>query len=64
MPVEIAADGPGHVLAKIVGKPNGEHADRFAKSGTTSMRIDVVDARTIAMTDPKKGRLVFSKEMH
>ena len=64
VPVELAADGPGHVMAKIVGKPTGEHADRFAKSGTTSMRIDVIDAHTIAMTDPKKGRLVFSKETH
>lgn len=62
LPVELAADGPNHVLAKVVGKPTGEHAPQFAKSSMNAMRIEVVDAHTIAMTDPKKGRLVFSKE--
>jgi hypothetical protein len=62
VPVELAADGPGHVLAKIVGAPKGDHAAQFAKSSINLMRIEVVDARTIAMNDPKKGRLVFSKE--
>jgi hypothetical protein len=62
VPVELAADGPGHVLAKISGAPKGEQAERFAKSSINVMRIELVDARTIAMTDPKKGRLVFTKE--
>jgi hypothetical protein len=62
LPVELAADGPGHVLAKVVGKPTGERADQFANANMNAMRIEVVDAHTIAMTDPKKGRLVFSKE--
>ena len=62
VPVELAADGPGHVLAKVAGAPKGEMAEQFAKSSTNAMRIEVVDARTIAMTDPKKGRLVYSKE--
>ena len=34
----------------------------FAKASINVMRIEVVDGRTIAMTDPKKGRLVYSKE--
>jgi hypothetical protein len=62
VPVELAADGPGHVLCKVSGEPKGEHAAQFAKSNINVMRIEVVDARTIAMTDPKKGRLVYSKE--
>jgi hypothetical protein len=62
VPVELAADGPGQVLAKVSGSPKGEHAAQFAKASINVMRIEVVDGRTIAMTDPKKGRLVYSKE--
>ena len=62
VPVELAADGPGHVLAKIAGAPRGEQAAQFAQRSINAMRIEVVDARTIAMDDPKKGRLVFTKE--
>ena len=62
VPVDLAADGPGHVLAKVAGEPKGEHAASFAKASINVMRIEVVDGRTIAMTDPKKGRLVYSKE--
>ena len=62
VPLELAADGPGHVLAKVSGAPKGEHAAQFAKASINVMRIEVVDVRSIAMTDPKKGRLVYSKE--
>ena len=62
VPVELAADGPGHVLAKVSGAPKGDHAEQFVKASVNVMRIEVVDARTIAMNDPKKGRLVFAKE--
>ena len=62
IPVELAADGPGHVLAKVAGAPTGDMAERFAKSNTNVMHIDVIDAKTIAMNDPKKGRLVYTKE--
>lgn len=62
VPVELAADGPGHVLAKVAGTPKGDRAAQFARSSINAMRIEVVDARTIAMTDPKKGRLVYTKE--
>jgi len=57
----IAADGPGHVLAKAAGAPKGPMAERFAKASPTAMRIELVDPRTIAMNDPKKGRLVYTK---
>lgn len=62
VPVELVADGPGHVLAKISGAAKGVQAERFAKASVNVMRIEKVDARTIAMNDPKKGRLVFAKE--
>jgi len=62
VPVELAADGPGRVLAKVAGAPTGEMAEKFKQSSTNQMRIEVVDARTIAMNDPRKGRLVYAKE--
>lgn len=62
VPVELASDGPGHVLAKVSGAPKGEMAAQFAKSSTNAMRIEVRGGRTIAMNDPRKGRLVYTKE--
>jgi hypothetical protein len=62
VPVQLAADGPGHVLAKVAGTPTGDMAEKFKSSSTNAMRIEVVDAHTIAMIDPNKGRLVYSKE--
>ncbi|MBX3190835.1 MAG: hypothetical protein KF819_27810 [Labilithrix sp.] len=62
VPVELGADGPGHVLAKIAGKATGGMAAQLEKANITVMRIELVDARTIAMNDPKKGRLVYTKE--
>jgi hypothetical protein len=62
VPVEVASDGPGRVLLKVAGAPRGAHAAQFAKSSTNLMPIEVVDGRTIAMNDPRKGRLVFSRE--
>ncbi len=62
VPVELTPDGPGHVLAKVAGAPKGDMAAQFAKASINAMRIEVVDAHTIAMTDPRKGRLVYTKE--
>jgi hypothetical protein len=64
VPVELAADGPTHVLAKIAGPAKGWQAEKLAKSAPEmkALRVEVVDERTIAMTDPKKGRLVYTKE--
>ena len=62
VPVELAPDGPGHVLAKLAGAPKGVHAASFAKASINVLRIEVVDDHTIAMNDPKKGRLVYTKE--
>lgn len=62
MPVDLQSDGPGHVLAKVAGPARGSQAERFAKGNINQLRIDVRDAHTIVMNDPKKGRLVYSKE--
>ena len=62
VPLEIAGDGPGHFLAKLAGTPKGKMAAQLVKASVNVMRIELVDARTIAMSDPKKGRLVYTKE--
>jgi hypothetical protein len=62
VPLELTADGPMHVVAKIAGTPTGPQAERFAKSPPQTMRIEIVDDRRIALFDPEKGRLVYVKE--
>jgi hypothetical protein len=62
VPVELAADGPGRVLAKVAGVAKGQMAEQFKVSSTNAMHIEIVDGRTIAMNDPRKGRLVYVKE--
>lgn len=62
VPVDLASDGAGHVLAKVAGAAKGAQADRFQRAGVKALRVEIVDERTIAMTDPKKGRLVYTKE--
>lgn len=62
VPVDLSADGPNRVIAKVAGEVKGKQAPQFAKSNINQVRIEVVDAHTIAMLDPRKGRLVYSKE--
>lgn len=62
VPVDLSADGPNRVLAKVAGEAKGKQALMFAKANINQMRIEVVDGHTIAMLDPRKGRLVYSKE--
>jgi hypothetical protein len=59
MPLELTADGPGHLLAKVAGPRSGAHADAHAPAAGRVTRIELVDARTIAIVDPAKGRLVY-----
>jgi hypothetical protein len=61
VPLEMSADGSSRLLAKVAGKATGVHAERFGKSPAQSIRIELVDEHTIAMLDPEKGRLVFTK---
>ncbi|MBX3229508.1 MAG: hypothetical protein KIT84_17180 [Labilithrix sp.] len=62
VPVDLVADGAGHVLAKVAGAPTGTQAEHFAKGKISQLRVELVDAKTIAIDDPKKGRLVYAKE--
>ncbi len=63
-PIQLAANGNKHLTARVSGKLSGLHADRLAKSGAKleALDVEIVDAKTIALTDPKKGRLVYTKE--
>jgi hypothetical protein len=60
MPLAVTdTDGPV-VHTKLAGPPRGRQAagfDRKAPSGGPS--FEVIDAKTVAMTDPDKGKLVF-----
>lgn len=60
VPVELAADGPGRLLAKVAGPAKGPQAAGLPSS--VVMQIEIIDARTIAMIHPTKGRLVYGKE--
>ena len=60
-PISLAADGPKAYVGTITGTPKGAQAAKASQMPKT-MRIEVVDEKTIAMNDPKKGRLVFTKE--
>lgn len=62
VPVELKSDGPSHVLATVAGKATGFQAAKIEKSEAKAMRVEIIDATTIAMRDPKKGRLVYTKE--
>jgi hypothetical protein len=63
-PIELSANGTNHLTARVSGTASGLHADRLAKSGVKldALDVEIVDAKTIALTDPKKGRLVYTKE--
>ncbi|MFO0740088.1 MAG: hypothetical protein U0270_29585 [Labilithrix sp.] len=62
VPVDLASDGPNRVLAKVAGEAKGKQAPQFSKSNIHQLRIDVINTSTIALLDPEKGRLVYSKE--
>ncbi len=62
LPLDLSVEDGHHFVAKVAGKPTGLQAEHFAKANVDVMRLEIVDARTIAMNDPKKGRLVFVKE--
>ena len=63
LPITLAADGPKAFIGSAAGPAKGAQAAKAAEQlAKTTMRIEIVDDKTIAMNDPKKGRLVFSKE--
>ena len=64
VPLDLSSESPRSVLGKVAGVPRGMQADDAAPHlplGTV-MRFEVVDDQTIAMSDPRKGRLVFHKQ--
>jgi hypothetical protein len=61
-PVNLRADGSAAVLVTIAGAASGPRASELAGRQTDVVRVDVEDPRTIAMNDPKKGRLVYTRE--
>jgi hypothetical protein len=60
-PVELAKVSSKHVVVRIVASAVGAQAERVAKL-PSAIDLEIVDAKTIAMTDSKKGRLVYTKE--
>ena len=60
-PLALTPDGNGGIQTKLAGTPTGKFAARL-KDNPRTMRIEIVDASTIATEDPRKGRLVFTKE--
>jgi hypothetical protein len=61
-PVDLRADGSAAVFVTIAGAASGPRASELAGRQTDVVRVDVEDPRTIAMNDPKKGRLVYTRE--
>lgn len=61
-PVALTADGAKSVWANIVGTVSGERASEFEQAKIERLHLERIDARTLVMIDPRKGRLVFSRE--
>lgn len=61
LPITLAPDGPKAFIGSVAGPAKGMQAAKSEQMPKT-MRIEIVDEKTIAMNDPKKGRLVFVKE--
>jgi len=59
-PLELVADGPGRFVATPAGPATGPMAAKLGPH--VRMPIHLVDAHTLALEDPKKGRLVYVKE--
>jgi len=61
VPVALTSDGPNAVLSKSLADATGTLALKRPIPAGTVMRIEIVDEGTLAMNDPKKGRLVFHR---
>ncbi len=59
--VALTSDSAQFATARTLGPATGLHAASRPIPAGTVMRIELVDDRTIAMLDPKKGRLVFRR---
>ncbi|HEY3819610.1 MAG TPA: hypothetical protein VGL81_20720 [Polyangiaceae bacterium] len=61
VPLEASLDKDGVVAAKQVAVPRGRQVDAHDFPADAVLRFQVVDADTIVMPDPHKGRLVFRR---
>jgi acyl-CoA thioesterase len=60
--IALTSDSPKLATARTLGPATGAQAAKHPIPAGTVMRIELVDDRTIAMLDPKKGRLVFRRD--
>jgi acyl-CoA thioesterase len=59
--IALTSDSPKLVTARTLAPATGLLAAKRPIPEGTTMRVELVDDRTIAMQDPKKGRLVFRR---
>jgi hypothetical protein len=64
VPMDLSSEGPTRIAGRIAGTPIGLQADgaRAHMPVGTVVHFEQVDARTIAMVDPAKGRLVYRRD--
>ncbi len=61
VPIALTSDGAKGATGRTLGPATGVHAQKRPIVEGTVMRFELVDAQTLAMNDPKKGRLVFRR---
>jgi hypothetical protein len=62
VPMDLSSESPTSVLGKVAGEARGIQAKEPHTPVGTVIRFELVDSQTLAMIDPKKGKLVFHKE--
>ncbi|MCA9584441.1 MAG: hypothetical protein KC657_03700, partial [Myxococcales bacterium] len=60
-PVELTSAGGNAIDARVAGEAAGSMAKAHALPVGTTLRFELVDSSTIALLDPKKGRLVYHR---
>ena len=61
--IALTSDSPKLVTARTLAPATGLLATKRPIPEGTTMRVELVDDRTIAMLDPKKGRPVFRRDL-
>jgi hypothetical protein len=63
-PIDLSSESPTRVVGKVAGPLKGIQAESVKDHMPvgTVVGFEIVDAKTIAMSDPAKGRLVFRRE--
>jgi hypothetical protein len=64
VPMDLSSESPSRIVGKVAGPLKGAQAEGAADHMPvgTAVTFQIVDAKTIAMSDPAKGRLVFTRE--